>query len=80
MWQRTTALGIRDREEDVVFGGCHIVQFFVVSVLFLAGDVNFCVCGGFANKEKVVHTTLSTTYVEKMTKNTINITVFGRMF
>jgi hypothetical protein len=37
-------------------------------MLFLAGVVQFFLFGGFATKkEKVVHLTLSTTYVEKKT-------------
>jgi hypothetical protein len=68
--QRTTALGRREGEDDVVFSGGHIVQFFEVIMLFLAGVVQFCVWGGFANKEKVVHTTPSTTYLEKKQSKT----------
>jgi hypothetical protein len=34
-------------------------------MLFLAGVVQFFLCVFFLTKEKVIHTTLSTTYVEK---------------
>jgi hypothetical protein len=46
-------------------------------MLFLAGVVLFFFVGFLLTKEKVVHTTLCTTYVErKTTKNTLNITFF----
>jgi hypothetical protein len=42
--QTTTALGIGDGEEDVVFDGGHMVQFFVVNIMiccFWRGLYNF---------------------------------------
>jgi hypothetical protein len=60
--------GIRDGEEDVVFEGGHIVQLFVVNstiCCFWRWSYDFLCVGVLLTKEKVVHTTLSTTYIEK---------------
>jgi hypothetical protein len=78
--QTTMALSIRDGEDDVVFKGSHMVQFFVVSstiCYFWQGLYILCVCGGFANK-KESHTYDSVYYLcgEKTTVNTLNITLF----
>ncbi len=76
------ALGIREGEEDVVFEGGHMVQFFVVNstiCCFWRGSYNFF-CGGFANKRDSC--TYNSEYYlrrEKMTENTLNITFFGEI-
>jgi hypothetical protein len=50
-------------------------------MLFLAGVVQFLCVGVLLTKEKVVHTTLSTTYVEKKQPKTPSPSHFiGRMF
>ncbi len=61
-----------------------VIQFFVVSVryvVFGGGCTILCVCGVSLTKEKVVHTTPCTTYVEKKQPKTPSTSrFFGRMF
>jgi hypothetical protein len=45
-------------------------------MLFLAGVIQFFLCGVLLTKEKVVHTTLCTTYVEKIRSKTPSTSCF----
>jgi hypothetical protein len=82
--QTTTALSIRDGEDDVIFDGGHMVQFFFVNstiCCFWRGSYDIFCVGFLLTKEKVVHTTLCTTYVEKKRPKTPSTShFFGRMF
>jgi hypothetical protein len=65
-WGTTTALGIRNGEVDVFFGRRQ--TFFYCEYVIFGGGCTIFVCVGFGvmlTKEKAVHTTLCTTYVEK---------------
>ncbi len=69
--QTTTALSIRDGEDNVIFDRGHMVQLFIVDSMiccFWRGLYNFVCVGVLLTKEKVVHMTPCTTYVEKTTK------------
>jgi hypothetical protein len=82
--QTMTALSIRDGEDDVVFNGGHMIQIFVVNstiCCFWRGYYDFFCVGFFLTKEKIVHTTLCTTYVEKKRPKTPSTSQFlGRKF
>jgi hypothetical protein len=56
-WQTTAAKSIRDGEDNVVFDGGHMVQFFVVYNIvccFWRGSYNFLCAGVLLTKEKVL--------------------------
>jgi hypothetical protein len=56
-----------------------VIQFFryEYNVLFLAGVIQFFCVGGFANKrESSTYNSVYYLHREKMTKNTLNMTLF----
>ncbi len=59
--------GIRHQTEKTMLFLAGVVQFFAVSTIccFWRGSYDLCVYGVLLTKEKVVHTTPCTTYVEK---------------
>ncbi len=73
--------GIRHHTEKTMLFLAGVTHFFVVSrynnMLFWWGLYNFLCVGVLLTKEKVVHTTLCTTYIEKNNKTHPQHHVFG---